>query len=695
MAFCEDGDAIGHRWSEGYAGYTHAETARKLDRARDMSGATTCGHFQSLDPGRCAGCPYLGRINSPVSLGYEDGPATSVRTGGADSVGATLPDRADRLPDLSPDLNGHRLDLSQIGLPEGFAWKDNSLVFTSEKAKGGEADILVSKHPIYLESLQRGEAATDRYAGNFKSWFPREGWKDIPITIKKLSGNDGLSELSSLGASISDGQLFRRYIVAAIDKLKTEKDFLTQYEQFGWKDNAFLWGRRIYEDGGVRLAIANEELKNRAQHLQPRPGGSLEKWSEAADRLFAKDCEPQAFALLASFAAPLMRFHSTDEGGALVALVSPESGTGKTTALAAAASVWGRYDGLSLNTFDTRVAKGITMGVLGNLPAIFDEIASKDPEVLKEFVLTFTNGRDRLRGNADGGIRHVAARWQTILIAGANRSIVELVSSVGETDAPGFRIIEMQTRLPPGTTRSTGDELKQTLDQHSGHAADEYLAYLTLPEVRAWLPQALRETTQEMWERTKLRHEHRFWIRTLASVSVAAKLVKRLELLSFSPDRIINWVIDHLTADQKAETDVTNRRVENSVSILTQFLNHMIQDTITVDGPFKPHTKAVIHAPHLRSLQVRYERSNQRFLIADRPFKMWLKAHNIPARQLIEDLKFHGVVTRDKVLVTLSAGTDIPGGQTLCVEVFGGHPLLTGMPIDVRKMAPDAERKAG
>jgi hypothetical protein len=71
LAFCADGDAVGHAWSAGYDGYSHEETQGRLDRARTLSGATTCERFHSLNPALCEACPLWGKIKSPIVLGRQ------------------------------------------------------------------------------------------------------------------------------------------------------------------------------------------------------------------------------------------------------------------------------------------------------------------------------------------------------------------------------------------------------------------------------------------------------------------------------------------------------------------------------------------------------------------------------------------------------------------------------------------------
>jgi hypothetical protein len=68
LAFCEDGDKLGHEWSSGDARYTPRETQERLDRAQTLTGATTCQRFHDLNPTVCERCPHWGTIKSPIAL---------------------------------------------------------------------------------------------------------------------------------------------------------------------------------------------------------------------------------------------------------------------------------------------------------------------------------------------------------------------------------------------------------------------------------------------------------------------------------------------------------------------------------------------------------------------------------------------------------------------------------------------------
>ena len=113
------------------------------------------------------------------------------------------------------------------------------------------------------------------------------------------------------------------------------------------------------------------------------------------------------------------------------------------------------------------------------------------------------------------------------------------------TDALAYRVLEFIMDTPATMDkRYAVIQLKQQLDNNSGYAADVYLRALILPGTLAYIKNALPKWTDEIWNRTGLDKEHRFWVRTIASVMAAAAVVKHTGILDFSIDRITNWAID-------------------------------------------------------------------------------------------------------------------------------------------------------
>lgn len=686
LSFCHEGLRKAQEWSSGYDGYSPEETEAKFRRAEKLTGATTCGRFYELNPDGCTGCPLAGHINSPISIRRKEWNGLSSAVSSPASFFG---------PKKDGGSDAGSVKIGEVDLPpltDPFRWSPHGqLVCQSERSDGSQFNIVVSEHPIFLDSIQVGETQEDRFSYRFKLYLPLEGWREVTIPARSMMGVDGVNILFGSGAAIRERDAFRKYVVLAIDQHNKTQRLKVRYEQFGWKqdESGFLYGNRLYAPGGVEPAIGSDEIKVRSQWLAPRPGGSLERWSAAANSLFAEGREAYSFALLASFAAPLMRFHSVDEGGAIVSLVSRETASGKTTALEAATSVWGRKEGVGLTNIDTKVSKALTLGVLGNLPVVFDELAAKDAEVVKEFVLVFTNGRDRMRGTVDGTIRHTQARWQTIMVTASNLSLVEQVEGLGGADAPAFRILEFRMpKLPGGGTRE-GDRLRKEMELNSGHAGDAYLRYLVNPEVMAWVKATLPRVTEDIWRESGLGAPHRFWIRAIASVAVAARIVDKLGILSLTPSRIVQWAIDQVSG-RKDDSLVTDAP---GVSTISRFLNEHVGSMLVMPKHWSPRDRDLqpLMLPNNGKLVIRYERENGRLLIDEAAFRRWAVRHEIGVRDLINELANQLVVTTKRRLVTLSSGTNIPGGQVQCIEINGQHPALSGFVAPVEKIVKQEE----
>jgi hypothetical protein len=674
LASCSvDGERFAHHWSSGYDGYTHAETQSRLDRARGF-GPTTCAHFASLNPRGCEGCPHRGRITSPIQLG---------RTAPQGSVPASAPQSGSYDPPRGRPL-----------LPNGYQWDGRALVVKTEKKEGLPSIEIISSYPVYLDAVQTGEAH-DHHSLSLKLELPHEAPKTIIMSAKTLFSASGMSEIAGAGVMVHNHDLFKKFVRDSVDMWNGEKKLERRYDQFGWKneEQSFLFGTSLYSATSVRSVIGSDEVQSRSQYLGPRRNGSVGAWSGAANQLFALGHEVQAFALLSSFAAPLMRFHSSGEGGAIVSLVSDKSGTGKTTALEAAASVWGRLKGTQIIDDDTTVAKGLKLAVFGNIACTYDELYNRDPDAIRRFVLMFTNGRDKDRGTADGTLRHVRAEWQTILLLASNNSIVDILSSMDGTDAPAYRVLEFIMDTPATMDKRRGDALKQQLDANSGHAADLYLRTLLQPETLNYIKTALPKWTDQIWNKTGLDKEHRFWVRTIASVIAAGTLVKHAGLLDFSVDRISGWAIEQVQNKHRSHGELSGHR--SPIAMLVSFLDQHLLDTLVVPKAFKPGPNQASHVllEPRRSLLIRHELAEHRIYVEEQTLKKWLVKSGVNTEGFYKELKEKGILGTTR-RITLGAGTAHATGQTTALEFIANHPMMSGHVASVETIVTPIGKRA-
>ena len=664
LAWCDDGEHFAHEWSAGYSGYTRGETDERLARARALSGATTCEHFHSLNPKTCEACPHWRKIKSPISLSRRDDPSGTGSVQRTDIFGAPL-----KAAEQTQPVG----DLPQ--LPHDFFWRNDGALVTKTGTAGGAVDIVVSRYPIFLERVQTGEVRGE-FNLIFKQRLPERGWMEIPLSARLLFSHSSGAELADRGANIHEQTHFLRYVRGAMDLFYAANRLSMRYDQFGWKqdDTAFLYGLDLYGPAGTTHVMGNDELQVRCKEdwVGPCKGGDLEGWKQAVNALFASGCEPQSVALLAAFAAPLMRFQERDEGGAIIHLVTRESGTGKSTALIGAASVWGRREGLGLTNEDTKVSKALTLGALGNLPVVYDEITLRDPEAIRAFVVNFTNGRDKMRATRAGAIHHTASTWQTILISAANSSLVDALSVQNNPEAPAYRIMEFSLDVPKAYEQ--GDRLRKALRNNSGYAGKAFLEWLVQPGNLAWTKATLQQVTQQTWDRTGFRSEHRFWVRTLAAIAVAGVIVKQLGLVEFSVERIMAWLFEAMGARD------TQHVREWAMPALAEFLNENTTNALIMATAYVPGHKArPLQEFRGHRLSMRYEVNTNRCLIAATALREWLVKRELSYQEMLRALEAQGVVTRKRMQATLGAGTDIPGGQVWCVEINTAHEAIAGV----------------
>lgn len=293
------------------------------------------------------------------------------------------------------------------------------------------------------------------------------------------------------------------------------------YERYGWHKTSFLYGHRLYETSSITNALGTAALNARSQWLMPARGGSLSEWSRAANTLFSQGCEAQSFALLCSFAAPLMQFFDTGNRGAILSLVNVTRGNGTYTALQAIESVWGANDATHVRQADVESGN-----ILGNLPILYDELSLRDPEIIRDFIAEFTNGDP----------------FPSILVLPSNYSINRVLRGLDKRNS--FPVFEIIVKVPQ--SRKHASTLHRELRNNCGYAADAFLRRLVQPETIEFIQAGLPQWVNQVQRYTKAGPNKQPAVRMIAAVVAASTIVKSIGLLDFSASRIVTWAMDYL-----------------------------------------------------------------------------------------------------------------------------------------------------
>lgn len=634
LAHCDDGDDLAHRWSSGDERYSPEATQAKLEHARRDSGPMTCAGFAARNAARCIGCPHQGKIVSPISLGRTQTP---------------LPP----LPEMS--VPGQENVVAGVVVPPCpwpyFRGLGQNISTKQDNENGTARTVIIYEHPAFVSAVRRGESDQD-VSIVLKHFLPHEGWAEAVIPWQDHSPNAVLNAIGNqlVIVNLDCRQKMMDYIYRAAKQILAARKTDVEYSQFGWKSDlsGFLWGKYYYgadADEPIEVGVSAEAI-DRANMMGKK--GTYEAWRSAANQMFAGP--QQGLLLLASFAAPLMRFR-TSAGGAIISAVSRQSGRGKTLALTSAKSVWGSKQALDMNRVDTNNSRIRALAVLGNLPVIFDELRNRDLEVVKDFVLSFTDGRDKNRLTAEGRLRALSGGWSTLLLSASNLSLAQMVSYDGE-NAQMARVLEYQMELPGGLSPSDGAYLERTFDNNYGWAGDDYVFNITQKETLGWIAQNIDKRAREV-EKLMPGTANRLYVSALACIHTAGELVKQFGILEFSLDKIMEFGI---RAGLSMSNQLGSMEIR-STDILGQFVNEHWTQCLCVEEAFGPgRSSAVLQAPRDK-LVMRYERITRRLYIDRRVLREWCTLRRYNFAELEDDLYSSRIALSIADNKNLGAGT--------------------------------------
>jgi len=568
-----------------------------------------------------------------------------------------------------------------------YIYVKGALIFREAGQNRAPIISTLASFPVRLASIHTGEVTSGQHYYQVSHYHPHDGWKDVELRASDLHSQTMVAKLADAGVVIHDPMRFSKYIRDSADVIRKREKTGMAYEQFGWKDDdsAFLYGDRLYASESRPAPALSEELRARASYLRPMSGGSVGAWKQGVDNLMGKGSEGMSFTVLASFGALLMRFLDRTEGGAVIQLHTRHTGAGKSTSLSGALTVWANDKrGLELTTIDTKVSKGRELGLLCNLPVIYDEFQNKDPAMVAEFMITYTSGRDKKRANNSGQVVTNPIGWNNFLLTAGNQSMTESIMAAGTATAPAARILELPIESSGNLKQSELIRLAEVLSSNAGHAGDAYLKYLMLPGVIPWVKENLLKSIDYIMDQCAFEKEHRFWARALAATQIAALIVDKAGLITFSPDRIMDWAMHHFS--QKVISREEAARNRSMLPVIAQYFAEHLDETLTM--PCAPEGRRQfppIGEMPRRKATIRIEADNELAYVAIYPLRVWLEKNAGGGfSDLLNEMNAVGLLKSKYVQKVLTAGTELTTGQVPCVVIDVGHPALTGVARAVR-----------
>jgi putative DNA primase/helicase len=329
--------------------------------------------------------------------------------------------------------------------------------------------------PIHAEATTASERGED-FGLYLRFLNSRWEWREwaMPMSLLKGSGEEMRGELLNLGMRISPEHRAKltRYLMQQHPKREVLAATRT-----GWHGpKCFVLPHKKMGQGDVIYQSPY------AVHDEFSTDGTLQGWQ----REIGQRCKGNAMlqlAICAALAGPLLeRLHRTGCGIHFVG----DSSTGKTTALHAAASIWGSSDFIRTWRATANGLEGAA-AALNDTALILDEISEADAREVGAIVYALGNGVGKSRGAKTGGAKAVS-RWKLILLSSGERSLTATMLEGGKRikagqevrllDIPCKRTYGVFDTLHDDNGRVMSDAMRTAAKTHYGHIGPAFIGKL-------------------------------------------------------------------------------------------------------------------------------------------------------------------------------------------------------------------------
>jgi uncharacterized protein (DUF927 family) len=257
----------------------------------------------------------------------------------------------------------------------------------------------------------------------------RHQWA-MPLELLQGDGVDVRRELAQAGLAIAPGRAARE-LLASYVQVWPAKDRARCVDRLGWQGSVYVTPAESIGERGERVVFQNSHAIEPAYSV----AGTAEEWRDSVARL-SQGNSRLMFALSVAFAAPLANVAGEDSGGFHI-----RGGTsiGKSTALKAAASVWG--DPVAYPRLWRATANGLEgLAALHNDGLlILDELSQIDPKEAGEAAYLLANGQGKTRAARSGTARQ-AASWRLLFLSAGEESLSALMARIGRKVNAGQEI---------------------------------------------------------------------------------------------------------------------------------------------------------------------------------------------------------------------------------------------------------------
>lgn len=668
---CVDRDAAIKAVSEDHPDYTFEKASLKAQETTKASGPWTCTKFGEENPDGCEGCPFKGKITSPIAL------ARKIRM----PTEATAP-----LPEIDDTVWGDADSQDLLIFPEylePFSRSARGSIMYTPPATVDKTGKVTQPLPIELLTrpvypYKRMFSPHDGECLMIRTVMPFDGHREFMLPVDHVYSSEHLTKaVVQSGATFDPDKtkFVMKYFIRWAEYLSSIGRAEQMRMQMGWTENrdGFVIGNtEVKADGEIIRSAASPLVRNVAQHL--KPVGDYATWKWATTIFDRPGFEMQAFGMLTGFGSPLMSL--TTVAGASLCFLSAHSGTGKTGSLYASISIWGQPKELSL------VDQGATQnGFIGrylnlkNLPLGIDEASNAKPEDLAKLIHAVSHGKAKIRMQSSvNAEREHESSASMITFFTSNQSIYNKLETLkGSPDGEMARLIEFRLKPPDWFNDDIGIEYFDKFRFNYGHAGIEFIQHYFKrgePYVKALVDKWYKRFNEVVGNETG----YRFYRNLVAATFAGGELAIEAGIIQLDIERVFRAII--LEIIQLKEDTVKLNNTDYPALITEFFLDHWA-GVLVLEEPGK-----VIQAPSLgKPVVARSEIYNSTHYISKSAFKkLCLAPKQISSKEFEEAMKPHGLVV-DRERITNNSGW----GKGLYNNAIGVYVIRAKLPEELLK----------
>lgn len=433
--------------------------------------------------------------------------------------------------EIEAALNGR--PVTDCPMPQGFYMVEQGakagLYYTQTKPDGTSEDVRLGPPLKVLAYTRTGEG--DNW-GLMLRWNDPDGRQhDWPMPLSLLNNQKAEWFATLIDGGWLGNPAYRKHTSNFLSSVRPIRN-IRCVTATGWHKGRYVLPDASFGDGEDQLVLQSFQHDGLYQ-----TAGSLAGWQELAGLSVGNP--KLGFALSCAFTGPLLELAGV-EGG----LFSFEGGSscGKTTALIAAASVWGKPEFHVKSWWATDNSLEVTASLHNDGLLVLDELGQARTKTLGESVYMLSGGMGKARAARDGGLRK-SYRWRVLVLSSGELGLADKLMEEGKRARAGQ---EVRFVAIPVTTEDTPNlygmenlavflrHIRNLADTHYGVAGRAFLERLTqggtLQAARIKLQEELEDIADSFCPKGCDGQVRRVALR-FALVSIAGELAREMGIL--------------------------------------------------------------------------------------------------------------------------------------------------------------------